>query len=170
MCAGAKFRDKLKADKEWTIYFPSPAAALPIDRGNDQVEWMSWGRRNDNEDGDGFQVTGWARFESIQAGKWDRYQPEFVKLAVQSFMEVERKEVIEAHPYTGDLFAKPIAPPSKTIKTSHWFDIPPGKAIEALIAHVDGQQRLYVVTDATPLEFSWIEHDRWPRIVDHLIP
>ena len=35
-------------------------------------------------------MTGWARKQSIDEGKWDTYNPEFVTLAAQAFMEKEK--------------------------------------------------------------------------------
>jgi len=137
MCAGAKFRDKLKADKEWTIYFPNPKAALPIANPDGTIEWVKWGRRKEEEAP--FVQGGWARLDSILDGRWERYNPRPVKLAVHAFMEKDET------------------------KASHWIDVPPGLAVEALVIE-RGEKRVYVVTEDTPLEFSWV-HDRWPRLV-----
>lgn len=48
-------------------------------------------------------------------------------------------------------------------KQSHWIDLAPGMAIQALLAERNGEQRVYVVTEDTPIEYNWI-HDRWPRL------
>ena len=137
MCGGAKYIEP--SGREWKIFFPNPKAALPVVRPG-RVEWVRWGRRNAEEDGSEFIVTGWARYASVEAGKWNRFHPEFVSLAVTSFMQKDLERV------------------------SHWFDIEPGKAIQALIAHANGEQRLYVITEPTPEEYSWVQHDRWPMI------
>lgn len=137
MCAGAKFRDK-QLQKDWTIYFPNPKAALPVSLKDGSVEWVKWGRRtNENVP---FVQGGWARLDSILAGKWERHNAIHVKLAVESFMEKDAGKV------------------------SHWIDVPEGQAIEALTIKYDGEKRLYVVTEDTPAEYSWV-HDRWPRLV-----
>lgn len=135
MCGGAKYIDQ--SGKEWKIYFPNPRAALPVYRG-DQVEWVRWGCRRE-EPATGFVQGGWARQDSILAGKWKRYAPEFVQLAAIAFMEKDADRV------------------------SHWIDAPAGLAIEALIVRTDAEARLYVVTEDTPPEYSWV-HDRWPRL------
>ncbi|HSH98894.1 MAG TPA: hypothetical protein VK954_11435 [Methyloradius sp.] len=126
---------------------------MPVDRGDGQVEWVRWGKRSE-ENLPGFLNGGWARQKTIESGWWDKYQPEFVSLAVQAFMEKE-----------GNPTTDPEHPNRKPTRKSHWFDIEPGKAIEALIAHVEGDKRLYVVTVPTPAEYAWLEHDRWPKIV-----
>ncbi len=87
MCAGVEYREP--SGKDWKVYFPSPKAALPINR-EDSVEWVKWGRRNASEDGKGFFVTGWARQQSIDEVKWDKFHPEFVSLAVQALWNRKR--------------------------------------------------------------------------------
>lgn len=151
MCAGVRYVEP--NGKVWNVYFPSPAAALPVLRPQG-VEWVKWGRRNQAEEGKGFLVTGWARWASVQDGKWDKFSPELVTLAARQFMEKERKESID-----------PAFPKRKPSRRSFWFDIEEGKAIQALVAHVEDQQRLYVVTDVIPAEYGWLDHDRWPRLV-----
>ena len=136
MCGGARYIDS--AGKDWKIYFPSPKAALPVIR-NDGIEWIKWGRRKE-EVASGFVQGGWARYDSILAGKLEKYDPEPVKLAVISFMEKDED------------------------RNSHWIDVPTGKALEALIIRFDAEARLYIVTEDTPPEYSWV-HDRWPRVV-----
>lgn len=88
-----------------------------------------------------FVQGGWAKLDSIQEGKWDRYNPITVNLAVDSFMEKDAEKV------------------------SHWVEVPQGKVIQALIVKGNAEKRLYVVTEDTPAEYSWV-HDRWPRLVD----
>lgn len=136
MCGGARYIDQ--AGKDWKVYFPNPKAALPVKRGRD-VEWVRWGRRKE-ENLTGFVQGGWARQASIEIGKWERYSPESVQLAVIAFMEKDAD------------------------RNSHWIDVPKGRAIEGLIVRFDDEARLYVVTEDTPREFAWV-HDRWPRIV-----
>ena len=137
MCAGAKFRDK-QLQKDWTIYFPNPKAALPVTLEDGAFEWVKWGRRKEEQVS--FVQGGWARLDSINEGKWDRYNPVIVNLAVESFMEKDADKV------------------------SHWVDVPQGMAIQALIVEGTAEKRLYVVTEDTPAEYSWV-HDRWPRLV-----
>ena len=136
MCAGVKYTES--SGKEWKIYFPNPKAALPVAKNDGSVEWVKWGRRREEQAP--FVQGGWARTDSIEIGKWERYNPVIVQLAVQGFMEKDAEKV------------------------SHWIDVPVGQAIEALIVQYNEEQRIYIVTEDTPEEFSWV-HDRWPRII-----
>ena len=72
----------------------------------------------------------------VIAHKWKRWYPRPVIISVERFME----------------------------KVSQWFDVDPGMAIQGLLAESDSDRRVYVVTEPSPAEFSWV-HDRWPRLV-----
>lgn len=137
MCSGVKYTESTSG-KEWKVYFPNPKAALPVFKSDGSVEWIKWGRRREEQAP--FVQGGWARSDSIELGKWERYNPNKVQLAAHGFMEKDAE------------------------KLSHWIDIPEGKAIEALIVQHNDEKRVYVVTEDTPEEFSWV-CDRWPRIV-----
>jgi putative SOS response-associated peptidase YedK len=137
MCGGIKYTDK--SGKEWKVFFPSPKAAIPVLKKDGDVEWVPWGKRKE-EPLEGFVNGGWARLDSIKMGKWKRFNPQPVVLPVQAFMEKDHD------------------------RKSHWIDVTEAQAIQGLIANVNDQKRLYVVTTETPEEYSWV-HDRWPRIV-----
>jgi putative SOS response-associated peptidase YedK len=137
MCGGARYTDK--NGKEWKVYFPSPKAALPVLKKDGEVEWVTWGKRKEEEDRT-FAPGGWARLDSINAGKWARFHPKPVLLPLQSFMEKDHE------------------------RQSHWIDVPDGEAVQGLLASHDSEARVYVVTTDTPEEYSWV-HDRWPRLV-----
>lgn len=136
MCSGVKYRES--SSKEWKVYFPNPKAALPVVKTDGSVEWIKWGRRREEQAP--FVQGGWARSDSIELGKWERFSPVFVKLAAHSFMEKDAANV------------------------SHWIDVPQGSAIEALIVNNNEEQRVYVITEDTPEEYAWV-HDRWPRLL-----
>lgn len=138
MCSGHKYTDS--AGKTWTVYFPSPKASIPVIKKDGEVEWIAWGKRNE-EDLPFFPNGGWARLDSIKAGKWEKYNPKPVLLAMNWFMEKDAD------------------------KQSHWFEIKANEAVQGLLAVNDDVARVYVVTTDTPEEFSYI-HDRWPRIVN----
>lgn len=140
MCGGAKYTDK--AGKEWKIYFPSPKAALPVLKKDGDIEWVTWGKRKE-EDAPFFAPGGWARLDSINEGKWKRFHPKPVLLPLQSFMEKDHE------------------------RQSHWIDVPSGQVIQGLLASHESEARVYVVTTDTPAEYHWI-HDRWPRLVDRV--
>ncbi|HPV45475.1 MAG TPA: hypothetical protein PK056_08170 [Methylotenera sp.] len=137
MCGGVKYTDK--QNKTWTVYFPSPKAALPVLKKDGEIEWITWGKRKE-ENAPAFPNGGWARLDSIKDGKWQRYQPRPVLLPIQSFMEKDAEKV------------------------SHWFEVNLGEVVQGLLTVNDGTARVYVVTTDTPAEFSYI-HDRWPRII-----
>ena len=137
MCGGVKYTDK--QNKTWTVYFPSPKAALPVLKKDGEIEWITWGKRKE-ENVPAFPSGGWARLDSIKEGKWQCYQPRPVLLPIQSFMEKDAEKV------------------------SHWFDMKAGEVVQGLLTVHDGAARVYVVTTDTPPEFGYI-HDRWPRII-----
>ncbi len=137
MCAGVKYIEP--SGKEWKIYFPNPKAALPIAKSDGGIEWVKWGRRKEEQAP--FVQGGWARSDSIDDGKWDRYNPEKIVLAAHSFMEKDAQKV------------------------SHWIDLPKGYSIEALVVENYSEKRIYIITEDTPPEYSWV-HDRWPSLVE----
>lgn len=137
MCSGVRYTES-PSGKEWKIYFPNPKAALPVIKSDGSVEWIKWGRRKEEQAP--FVQGGWARSDSIELGKWERYSPVIVQLAVHGFMEKDADKV------------------------SHWIDVPLGKTIEALIGTNSDELRVYVVTEETPKEFAWV-HDRFPKLV-----
>lgn len=137
MCGGIKYTDN--QNKTWTVYFPSPKAALPVLKKDGAIEWVTWGKRKE-EDAPVFPNGGWARLDSIKEGKWQRYQPRPVLLPIQSFMEKDHE------------------------KSSHWFDLKQDEFLQGLLTIHHDVARVYVVTTDTPEEYSYI-HDRWPRVI-----
>lgn len=138
MCGGVKYTDR--QNKTWTVYFPSPKAALPVLKKDGEIEWVTWGKRKE-EDAPQFPNGGWARLDSIKDGKWQRYKPRPVMIPIQSFMEKDHD------------------------KTSHWFDLQPNELLQGLLTVQNDVPRVYVVTTDTPGAYSYI-HDRWPRIIE----
>ena len=136
MCGGVKYVDP--SGKDWKIYFPNPKAAIPIYLENETVEWVKWGRRKEEQAP--FVQGGWARTDSLEAGKWERYKSQRVRLAAISFMEKDADKV------------------------SHWIDVPEGEAIEGLVIEKGDEKRLYIITEDTPPEYSWV-NDRCPKLV-----
>lgn len=136
MCSGVRYIET--TGKEWKVYFPNPKAALPIIKTDGNIEWVKWGRRKEEQAP--FVQGGWARTDSLEAGKWDRYNPKHVLLAAQGFMEKDAEKV------------------------SHWIDVPKGFAIGALVIENNAEKRLYIVTEDTPPEYAWV-HDRWPKLM-----
>lgn len=137
MCGGVKYTDQQQ--KEWTVYFPSPKAALPVIKKSGDIEWITWGKRKEETDRY-FPNGGWARLDSIKEGKWERYHPVPVLLPVYAFMEKDSDKV------------------------SHWFKLKEGELLQGLLTVHQDAARVYVVTTDTPEEHNYI-HDRWPRIL-----
>lgn len=134
MCGGVYYTHQ---EQDVRAYFPNPKAMLPARTRSGDTLLLPWGRRQ-NQAGK-LPLGGWARLDSIYAGRWDRWLPKPVKLELKSFMEKD----IEGH--------------------SHWFDLTAGQYIQGLIARDGSEQRIYIVT-ITP-EMSDAVHERWPRIV-----
>jgi hypothetical protein len=134
MCGGVYY---IINGEEVRTYFPNPKACLPVKKRLGGIELLPWGRRQ-QQAGD-LPLGGWARLDSIYAGRWDKWFPTPVKLMVSQFMEKD----IEGH--------------------SHWFDITPGKWIQGVVAHWNNERRVYVVTIAPEMEEA--VHERWPRIL-----
>ena len=134
MCGGVTYEHNGEVVR---VYFPNPYAKLPVRRRAGGSSLLSWGRRK-GEPGR-LPLGGWARLESIHAGRWDRWQPQPVRLCVSSFMEKDIHGV------------------------SHWFDLTRGQWIQGLVAREGDEMRVYVVTIVPEMDDAI--HERWPRIV-----
>jgi len=86
MCGGVKFKH---VNKEMTVYFPNPKAALPIRLKSGDYSLIKWGRRK-GEQGV-LPPGGWARHESVLKGIWDKYFPKPVLITVDQFMEKDKQ-------------------------------------------------------------------------------
>ena len=133
MCGGVDYTYQSEA---YRYYFPNPKAVLPVYMKDGAVHLMPWGRRN-HQHGQ-LPLGGWARLDSIYAGRWARYSPIPVKMPIARFMEKD----VERH--------------------SHWFDMAEGKWMQGLVASNSQEQRIYVVTVEASADAV---HDRWPRIL-----
>jgi len=134
MCIGVSY--SVESKKEIKVYFPNPQAQLPILLKDSAITYLPWGRRK--QQSGKLPLGGWARHDSILAGKWDYTNPKPVKLKVLAFAEKDSQ------------------------KQTHWFDIESESYIQGLVAHFDNEYRVYVVT--VQPNFKAI-HDRWPRII-----
>jgi len=137
MCGGVYYTIE---QQDTRVYFPNPKACLPVIMKNKKIELIPWGRRE--KQAGRLPLGGWARLDSIYAGRWDRWFPKPVKLPIKSFME---KDIM---------------------RQSHWFDLTKGQCIQGLIARDNNEQRIYVVTVAPERDDA--VHDRWPRIVNSI--
>jgi hypothetical protein len=134
MCGGVLYEHD---GREERIGFPRPGARLPVTRRHGEPVLLLWGRRRD--EAGTLPFGGWARLESIRAGRWDHWQPQPVRLAIRAFMERD----IEGE--------------------SHWFTLNSGQWVQGLVARNGAEQRVYVVT-ITP-QMPEAVHERWPRII-----
>ncbi|HXF67896.1 MAG TPA: hypothetical protein VNK67_14515 [Burkholderiales bacterium] len=140
MCAGIEL---LREGRIVRVYFPAPRAALPVLTREGSELLLPWGARGREYDALGlvkWPAGGWARLESVRAGRWDAFDPRPVKIPARGFME---KDAAGA---------------------SHWFALGPGQYIQGLLARAGEERRVYVVTVGPPQGLAHI-HDRWPRIV-----
>ena len=134
MCGGVYYTIQ---DQDTRVYFPNPKALLPVKTRTGGIKTLAWGRRR--EQAGTLPLGGWARLDSIYAGRCDRWFPVAVKIPVKSFMEKD----LEGH--------------------SHWFDLTRGQWIQGLVARYQQERRIYVVTIEPELPEAI--HDRWPRIM-----
>lgn len=132
MCGGIEYQSE-------KVYFPNPQARLPLRLRSGDVTWVTWGNRKQEANKD-FPNGGWARLNSIYAGKWKPWRPRPVLIAANQFMEKDRDE------------------------QSHWIPLDNRMVIQGLLAERKNERRVYVVTIETPPEYAWI-HDRWPRLM-----
>lgn len=135
MCGGVYYSHQ---GQDVRVYFPNPKAQLPVRIRGGGIELLPWGRRKDQK-GE-LPLGGWARLDSIYAGRWDRWFPVPVKLPIKQFMEKDLEG------------------------SSHWYDLTPGQWIQGLVARDGHEQRVYVVTVEPQLADA--VHDRWPRLVN----
>lgn len=136
MCGGVKYKHE---GQTVTAYFPNPKAALPVLRRDGGHVLLPWGRRE--EQGGTLPPGGWARLDSIKQGRWDRYDPRPVRLAVEEFMEKD---------HAG---------------RSYWYPLEAGQWLQGLVATRGEEQRVYVVTPVPTGPARRALHERWPRIV-----
>lgn len=118
-------------------YFANPNAKLPVRTKSGNPSLLPWGRRQ--QQAGNLPLGGWARLRSIENHRWDKYFPQPVKLATDSFME---------HDFEGN---------------RHWFELTRGQWIQGLVARYDQEIRVYIVTITPEREDALFE--RWPRLL-----
>ncbi len=92
MCGGIEYHGE-------KVYFPNPEARLPVRTKDGGVTWVPWGERNRG----GklvFPNGGWARPDSIYAGKWKPWHPRPVLIICDKFMEKDAEGVTHWFPVT----------------------------------------------------------------------
>ena len=137
MCAGVGY---LHEGQAYRVYFPNPSAVLPVRTKSAGIQLLPWGRRK--EQAGRLPLGGWARLDAIYGGRWDRFSPKPVLLAVDRFTEKDHEG------------------------QAHWYDLTRGQYIQGLVARLGSERRVYVVT--IDPEHEDAVHYRWPRIVSAL--
>ena len=132
MCSGIEYQGQMHL---WS----DPEVHLPVRRKNGALSWLRWGARHGIESP--FFQGPCARLESIQMGKWNRFQPMPVKICMDRYMERD----IKNKPY--------------------WVKTESYQVLQGLVATWQGEQRVYVVTVDTPAEFQHVQ-PRWPRVIE----
>ena len=134
MCGGVYYTH---LNQDIRVYFPNPKAVLPVKTRSGAVELLPWGRRKEQKGA--LPLGGWARLDYIYTGRWDRWFPVPVKLPIKQFMEKD----LEGH--------------------TRWYDLTRGQWIQGLVARINYEPRVYVVT--VEPELADAVHDRWPRLI-----
>lgn len=134
MCEAVYF---LREGQEFRLFFAYPRATLPVRMRSGETVLLPWGRRQDQIGK--LPLGGWARLDSIHAGRWDRWFPIPVKLPVAGFMEK-------------DLEGR-----------SRWYELTRGQCIQGLVACDKYEQRVYVVTLEPERDDAL--HTRWPKLL-----
>jgi len=75
MCGGVRYNSI-------QVYFPNPQTQLSVIMKDGNISLLPLGRRKEQEGN--LPLGGWARLDSINAGKWEYVQPTPVKIAVEA--------------------------------------------------------------------------------------
>lgn len=134
MCSGVYYRHN---EQDVRVYFSMRNAVIAVKGKYGDVVLLPWGRRKGQVGK--LPLGGWARLETVYAGRWDQWFPVPVKLPVIAFMEQD----IEGR--------------------QHWYELTRGQWIQGLVARSRHERRLYVVTVEPELEDAM--HTRWPRVL-----
>lgn len=140
MCGGVEFKafnPKTGRLEYRRVYFPMPHAKLPV-VGSKGAALVTWGKRENELPGSDLPRGGWARMDSLNAGKWKRFNPQPVIIPVNQFMEKDKEKV------------------------SHWFQLQGDQVIQGVGIIHQGSPVVYVVT----VEGNETNvHDRMPSVL-----
>ena len=131
MCIGIEYF--IDGERQ-TVYFDSKVPELPVLGHGAGLGFYRWGVRgptyhlSDNTPGwlQKFPETGWAPLAEIRAGKWERYEPQPVRIIASRFIQVNSWLV------------------------PCYFSLEPGEFIQGLLATITHDHRVYVVTVPAP--------------------
>jgi hypothetical protein len=131
-------------NKMHNIFFAQAKAVLPVKLKNGEITLVTWGRR-EHENSE-MPLGGWARLANIKdekSRKWNMYLPKPVQIPVEKFMEKD----FEGRPC--------------------WYEVTKGKCLQGLLAHEQGEYRVYIVT-IDPEDLTNC-HYRWPYVITSMI-
>lgn len=147
MCVGVEF---FQNDEPQRVYVTHAHARLPVRLRGGRVVMMLWGARAnvpgvEDDTGPGHMKTwpegGWAPLDDVRAGKWGRFDPKPVKIAVNRFVVIGNDHV------------------------SRWTYLRRGQYLQGLVAQAGNERRVYVVTVHPP---EGVPGAVWPRVVSTL--
>jgi hypothetical protein len=124
MCGGVEYKahnPKSGQIEHRRTYFPIPYAKLPV-VGAKGAALVTWGKRKGEYPDLDIPLGGWARLDSLEAGRWDRFEPQPVVIPVRQFMEKDRQG------------------------TSHWFLLEAAQVLRGIGLRAGGTGFVYVVT------------------------
>jgi putative SOS response-associated peptidase YedK len=140
MCGGVEykcFNPKSGLVEVRKTYFPIPLAQLPV-VGSKGAGLVTWGRRKGEMEHSGLPAGGWARLDSLEKGRWNKFHPQPVIIPVRQFMEKDKEG------------------------KSHWFKLSDNEVIRGIGVIVDGKPVVYVVTiDSGETSV----HNRTPQVI-----
>jgi hypothetical protein len=120
-----------KASKKdgFESYFWQKEPLLPVE-DNGEIHLRRWGNRSSEIN---LPKTGWAKQESIDAGKWAHLNPKFIKI-----------------------------PAKRGIEKGVWFDIKSG-GLQGVLVHKDQEERVYMITKPAEDDYQNLtSHNRQP--------
>lgn len=144
MCIGVEYFEN---EEPRRVYVTQSGAQLPVRLRSGRIVMVTWGARAgipgvEDDTGPGHIKTwpdgGWAALDDVRAGKWSRFDPKPVKIAVNRFV------VFDEH------------------QQPRWTYLTRGQYLQGLLAHAGSERRVYVVTVHSPERLPGAV---WPRIV-----
>jgi hypothetical protein len=119
---------------------------VPLLTRSGQVKWVEWGAPGEHHmtspDAPGYFLKlpegHWVDLTTLRAGAWWQYKPRPVKIAAIAF--------------------------GVFLELEQWIPLKPGQYLQAALATVFAEQRVYIVTVTPPAEYSRAR-PCWPRII-----
>ena len=146
MCDGIEYF--LDGERKTAAYGHSTDEQLPVRARGGAIVFYRWGVlgkvyfADDNLPGWGlkFPETAWASLASIRGGEWAKFEPRPVRIFASRFVCFD-----------------------PAWEQPRYFALKPGEFIQGLLARINHNARVYVVTVPPPAEYA--DFQRWPRVV-----